>query len=151
LYVFDAADGSPLPVIPVASAMSSSPAVRNGVVYVGSVDGKVHAYDEDDGTSLWSRGLGSAITGSPAIANGVLAVTASSSHKLSLPTAATGPKLRAAISPRATPSSPIIVNGMIYVSSNGGLSAYGLPSAHTAPSAPSDPNMLEPDPNLPEP
>jgi uncharacterized delta-60 repeat protein len=151
LYVFDAADGSPLPVIPVGAAMTSSPAVENGVVYVGSADGKVHAYDEDDGTSLWSRGLGSSVTGSPAVANGVLAVTVSSGHKLYLLNADTGAKLRAGFSLRANPSSPIVVNGTIYVSSNGGLSAYGLPGGSAAPTAPPDPRTLLPDPSLPAP
>ena len=62
----------------------------------------------------------------------------------------TGAKLRAGFSLRANPSSPIVVNGTIYVSSNGGMAAYGLPSA-AAPAGPPDPRTLQPDPTLPQP
>ena len=55
-------------------AMSySSPAVANGVVYVGSDDGKLYALDAVTGALKWSyftrRGL---IQSSPAVANGVV-------------------------------------------------------------------------------
>ncbi len=56
----------------------SSPAVVNGVVYVGSFDGKLYAFNADGcapQTScqpLWTGATGNDITSSPAVANGVV-------------------------------------------------------------------------------
>ena len=54
--------------------MYSSPAVANGVVYVGSVDGKLYAYHATTGALLWSATTGSYINSSPAVANGMVYV-----------------------------------------------------------------------------
>jgi outer membrane protein assembly factor BamB len=65
---------------------SSSPAVANGVVYVGSDDGKLYAFDAAGATNcagspktcapLWTATTGEAVSLSPAVANGVVYVTA---------------------------------------------------------------------------
>ena len=56
--------------------MFSSPAVANGVVYVGSLtDNKVYALNASTGAKLWSYTTGGAIYySSPAVANGVVYV-----------------------------------------------------------------------------
>jgi hypothetical protein len=62
------------------AAIWSSPAVANGVVYVGSSDGKLYAYavgcNSGGGTCspLWTATTGSGVESSPAIANGVVYV-----------------------------------------------------------------------------
>ncbi len=43
--------------------MVSSPAVANGVVYVGSWDGKLYALDARTGRNLWSYYIANAISG----------------------------------------------------------------------------------------
>ncbi len=53
-----------------SEAISSSPAVANGVVYVGSDDGKVYALDAATGAFDWSYTTGEATSSSPAVANG---------------------------------------------------------------------------------
>jgi outer membrane protein assembly factor BamB len=50
----------------------SSPAVANGVVYVGSVDGNVYALNASTGAKLWSFNAGDVVASSPAVANGVV-------------------------------------------------------------------------------
>jgi len=130
----------------IGSAIISSPAVSNGIVYAGAGDNKLYAYDADTGAAKWNQTFGAPVGGSPAIANGLLAVTVPSTQKLVLVNAASGAKLRG-LSTRADPSSPIIVNGTIYLSSTGGLSAYGLTPGYASASRP-DPRTLRPNPNL---
>jgi outer membrane protein assembly factor BamB len=50
----------------------SSPAVVNGVVYVGSGDGKLHAIDAKTGAAKWQFATGDVIHSSPAVADGVV-------------------------------------------------------------------------------
>src|ERR1051326_2516922 len=51
-----------------------SPAIANGVVYIGSVDGNVYAVDEETGKEKWKfKTLASRqVTSSPTIANGLV-------------------------------------------------------------------------------
>ena len=51
----------------------SSPAVANGVVYVGS-DDNVYALNARTGALLWSYTTGEYVVSSPAVANGVVYV-----------------------------------------------------------------------------
>jgi outer membrane protein assembly factor BamB len=48
----------------------SSPAVANGVVYVGSNDNKIYALDAKTGAFLWSYITGAWIESSPAVVDG---------------------------------------------------------------------------------
>jgi len=52
----------------------SSPAVANGVVYVGSDDRTVYALDAATGAKRWSFRTGESVDSSPAVANGVVYV-----------------------------------------------------------------------------
>lgn len=52
----------------------SSPAVSNGVVYVGSGDGRVYALDARTGRVRWSVTTGDVVHASPAVANGTVYV-----------------------------------------------------------------------------
>jgi eukaryotic-like serine/threonine-protein kinase len=54
------------------SYVQSSPAVANGVVYVGSSDHNVYALNASTGTKLWSYATGDYVYSSPAVANGVV-------------------------------------------------------------------------------
>ena len=54
--------------------MISSPAVANGVVYVGSCDNNVYALNASTGAELWSYTTGTMGVSSPAVANGVVYV-----------------------------------------------------------------------------
>ena len=116
----------------VGSAISS-PAVVNGVVYVGSADGKLAAFDADASTGcsgtpklctpLWTATTGGSVS-SPAVVNGVVYV-GSDDHKLYAFDAAgvTGcsgaPKsctpLWTATTVGRVESAPTVVNGVVYV------------------------------------
>jgi eukaryotic-like serine/threonine-protein kinase len=55
------------------SSMASSPAVANGVVYIGNWDGTVYALKASTGAKLWSYKTGG-VASSPGVANGVMYV-----------------------------------------------------------------------------
>jgi outer membrane protein assembly factor BamB len=55
-------------------AVQSSPAVANGVVYIGSDDFKVYALNAKTGAKLWSYLTGNKVDSSPAVSNGVVYV-----------------------------------------------------------------------------
>src|SRR4029078_10847045 len=63
------------------SAVTSTPAVVDGAVYLGDWSGVFHALDASDGTEIWSRKLGRQITPSPLVA-GDRVYTSESAGKL---------------------------------------------------------------------
>lgn len=67
-------------VFQTGNFISSSPAVVNGIVYVGSFDGNLYAIDAISGTKEWTYKIGS-IDSSPAVVNGVVYV-GSDDHNL---------------------------------------------------------------------
>ena len=52
----------------------SSPAVANGVVYIGSDDDNVYALNASTGALLWQYTTGNSVSSSPAVADGVVYV-----------------------------------------------------------------------------
>lgn len=59
---------------PTEAFVYSSPAVVNGVVYVGSYDGYVYALNASNGTLLWRYLTGNGVYSSPVVVNGVVYV-----------------------------------------------------------------------------
>jgi len=69
----DATTGATLWSAKLADYSTSSPAIANGVVYLGSFDTRLYALDVRNGRQLWTSGWGTlprGINSSPAIANG---------------------------------------------------------------------------------
>ncbi len=62
---------------PTSGGVFSSPAVANGVVYVGSDDKKVYAFNASTGARRWTATTGNAVSSSPAVADGVVYVGSS--------------------------------------------------------------------------
>jgi outer membrane protein assembly factor BamB len=110
---------------------SSSPAIANGVVYIGTDDGNVYALDAVTGALRWSYTIGFAIGSSPAVANGMVyfgsyanycAPKCSFGGKLFALDALTG-ALKWSYAWGNTPrnssdSSPTVVNGVVYIDSD---------------------------------
>jgi outer membrane protein assembly factor BamB len=71
LYALNARTGKTVWSAPVASGITSSPAVANGVVYVGSDDGTLYAFNAETGAEL-AAVAGVAGQSSPTVANGVV-------------------------------------------------------------------------------
>jgi outer membrane protein assembly factor BamB len=98
------------------SAIQSSPAVANGVVYVGSSDDNLYAYRATTGALLWSATTGGSIFSSPAVANGVVYVGSDDGYLYAFK-ATTGALLWSETTGSYIESSPAVANGVVYVGS----------------------------------
>jgi outer membrane protein assembly factor BamB len=106
--------------------VDSSPAVVNGVVYVGTTDHYVYALKASTGAKLWSYQTGGHVTSSPAVANGVVYVGSWDNNLYALD-ASTGAKLWSYTTGNEVISSPAVANGVVYVgSADGKVYAFGL-------------------------
>ena len=74
------------------STVYSSPAVVDGVVYIGSEDNNLYALNATTGAKLWSYTTGDRVDSSPAVANGVVYFGSSDGNVYAL-NAKTGHKL----------------------------------------------------------
>jgi outer membrane protein assembly factor BamB len=61
LYAFDAGSGAELWHMSTTSAIQVTPAIMDGVVYAGTIDGTIYAVNEQHGTKLWTSNVGSTI------------------------------------------------------------------------------------------
>jgi hypothetical protein len=136
LYALNASTGAKRWSFTAASAVVSSPAVANGIVYFASDDlqtgaGNVYALNATTGTKLWSYAAsGPFVSSSPAVANGVVYVASMCGCALN---ALTG----ALVSTQTNfgnliTSSATVANGMVYVQSGDLVSpefvfGFGLP------------------------
>jgi len=110
------------------SYIESSPAVANGVVYVGSWDNKLYAFNAGSGATLWTATTGFIILSSPAVANGVVYVGSYDSNLYAF-NAASGAPLWTAATGDWIYSSPAVANGVVYVGSvDGKLYAFNAGS-----------------------
>jgi outer membrane protein assembly factor BamB len=108
--------------------ITSSPAVANGMVYVGSEDHNLYALDAASGHKHWSYETGDSISfSSPAVANGMVYV-GSEDHNLYALDAASGRKHWSYQTKGFIDSSPAVVKGIVYVGSTDG-SLYALDAA----------------------
>jgi outer membrane protein assembly factor BamB len=132
LYAFNAVTGrlvwrADMGVRPISTShTNSSPAVANGVVYVGSPDHKLYAFDAATGQPLWSASTGYVIESSPAVANGVVYVGSDNASVYAFD-AGTGKQLWSAATGNYVVSSPTATNGMLFVGSDK-LYGFALPS-----------------------
>jgi hypothetical protein len=157
LYAFDAAGSAgctagttrscpPLWTAPTAGAVSSSPAVSGGEVYVGSDDSNLYAFDASGARTcsgspkvcspLWHAPTGGAVRSSPAVANQVVYVGSSDGQLYAFDSngaqnCTASPVACAPLWSQdtggAVTSSPAISSGLIYVgSAAGSVRAYRL-------------------------
>jgi carboxypeptidase T len=92
--------------------VESSPAISNGVVYVGSNEGNVYAFNATTGSKLWNYTAGGVIYSSPAISNGVIYIGRKDVFALN---ASTGMKIWNYSNGYGFSSSPAIANGVVYI------------------------------------
>lgn len=101
---------------PISGYVYSSPAVANGVVYIGSGWGYLYAVDADTGQELWKFKTSAAIESTPMVANGVVYV-GSNDTRLYAIDAETGELKWKFKTDSFIFSSPAIANGVVYVGS----------------------------------
>lgn len=136
IYALDVTDGAP--TLPewryeeIPGPVRSSPAISDGAVYVGSlgnrpVDGYLHALDVTDGSYLWDFDADGAVVGSPAVGEENVYV-GSRSHELVAVGRSDGETQWAVDTGRPIRSSPALVDGTIYFTSEDG-NAYAVDTA----------------------
>jgi len=94
-------------------AVSSSPAVVDGIVYVGSEDNKVYALNATTGAKIWNYTTGDEVSSSPAVVDGVVYVGSGDKNVYAL-NATTGVKIWNYTNWGGTPA---VVGGVVYVGS----------------------------------
>jgi len=127
------------------SYVSASPAVANGVVYVGGDDNNVYALYANNGTKLWSFATGQGFYSSPAVANGIVYVGGWDGSLYAL-YANNGTKLWSFPMGSYVHSSPAVANGIVYVGSlddnvyalyaNNGTKLWSFPTNGVVESSP---------------
>jgi outer membrane protein assembly factor BamB len=116
IYALDANSGAPL-WSDQLNTFSSSPAVADGVVYVGTDDDYLYALDALTGAQLWSYKTGWVVRSSPTVADGVVYV-GSYDHNVYALNATTGALLWSYATGDHADSSPAVVNGVVYIGSD---------------------------------
>ena len=117
VYALNASTGVKLWSYANAGINYSSPAVANGVVYIGSfLDGNGYALNASTGAKLWSYTTGGEVDASPAVANGVVYFGSGDANVYAL-NAGTGAKLWSYKTGGGVFSSPAVANGVVYFGS----------------------------------
>ncbi|MFL5760219.1 MAG: PQQ-binding-like beta-propeller repeat protein [Thermomicrobiales bacterium] len=111
----------------VGSPVISSPAVANGVVYVGSDNSNLYALDSFSGPAKWIYKAEGPIESSPAIAGGTV-YFGSDDHNLYAVNADTGKERWKFETGNTISSSPAVAGGVVYFQSDDG-NIYGLDAA----------------------
>ncbi|MCL6731009.1 PQQ-binding-like beta-propeller repeat protein [Streptomyces neyagawaensis] len=101
--------------------VNSTPAVADGVVYIGSGDQRLYALDAATGKKRWAFETGDRVQSSPAVVDGVVYV-GSGDGLLYAVDAVTG-KRRWQYPAGAIHSAPVVVDGIVYTGSADGLHA----------------------------
>ncbi len=116
VHALNASTGAKLWSFATRGEVESSPAVANGVVYVGSDDDNVYALNAGTGAKLWSFATGGILQSSPAVVNGVVYIGSGDDNVYAL-NASTGAKLWSFATGGEVFSSPAVANGVVYVGS----------------------------------
>lgn len=106
------------------AGVESSPALVDGVVYVGSNDGSLYAVDAETGSQSWSFATPGGRPSSPAVVDG-LVFFGSSNHRVYAVDASTGIAAWDYLTGDDVRSSPAVVGGILYVGSDDG-NVYAL-------------------------
>ena len=105
----------------------SSPAVADGLVYIGSTDHNLYAVDATSGQVKWKFAAGNEVRTSPAVQNGIVYFGSEDKNVYALD-AATGAKKWTFATQGGVFSSPAVANGFVYAGSKDG-SVYTLDAA----------------------
>jgi len=120
LSCLDASTGANIWNFPVVNYAYSAPAVVNGRVYVGSVNGGVYSLDASSGMQVWNYSTGDSFDSSPTVVNDLVYVESSNGNIYCL-NAANGNRVwNFSTSSTASGSSPAVSGGYVYVGNEGG-------------------------------
>lgn len=98
------------------SDVDSSPAVVNGIIYVGFYDGDVYALNASDGTKVWSYTTGNHVESSPAVVGDMVFVGSDDYNVYGL-NLTTGGKIWSYTTGAFVESSPTVLDNVVFVGS----------------------------------
>jgi len=121
----------------------SSPAVADGVAFIGAENGKLYAFPascSDPCSPLWTGKTDDAIVSTPAVANGLVYVGSRDTKLYAFPASCsnpcsplwTGSTATGFTNPAPIVSSPVVANGMVYVGALGG-NFFAFPASCSNP------------------
>jgi outer membrane protein assembly factor BamB len=116
--------------VQTGDVVQSSPAIADGIAYVGSEDGLCYAIDASTGVTKWAVSTGGAVDSSPAV-SGTTVYVGSAAHDVVAFNTATGARRWTVTTGGAVTSSPVVVDGVVYVGSADG-NVYALDAADGA-------------------
>jgi outer membrane protein assembly factor BamB len=120
-------DGALLWTQAAGDDVHATPAVGSGTVFVGAIDGSLHAIDAATGDVRWVAQLEHEIWSSPAFANGVVYLTTESSFVALAADDGTVLFYRDMTTGYALMASPAVYHGTVYLGTEpGGVMALGL-------------------------
>jgi outer membrane protein assembly factor BamB len=120
LSCLEASTGANIWSFPVVSYADSAPAVFNGRVYVGSVNGGFYCLDSSSGGQVWNYSPGDSFDSSPTVANNLVYVESSNGDIYCLDAASGNRIWNFSIGSTASSSSPAVSGGYVYVGNEGG-------------------------------
>jgi outer membrane protein assembly factor BamB/serine/threonine protein kinase len=129
VYALDARSGRKKWVFPTGGRVSSSPAVVDGVIYIGSDDSNVYAIDAQLGKQKWAFPTEDSVSSPPAVVDGVVYVGSQDGNVYAIDAQSGKQKwafqtgnivhsssLGPPPGPPPRPSSPVVVGGVVYIS-----------------------------------
>ena len=111
------------------NSVESSPTVFDGVVYVGSEDGKVYALNAVDGAQIWNYSTGGAVVSSPHVVDDIVYI-GSGDDKVYALNASNGSQIWNYTTGGYVGSSPDVVGSVMYVGSQDGK-VYAISAGST--------------------
>lgn len=111
--------------VSIGTELIGSPAVADGVVYIGSNNGKIYALDAATGAEKWNATIGTGyLMSSPAVTNGSVFIGSDDSRVYAL-NATTGETVWDFLTGGEVQTSPAVLNTIVYVGSDD-TSLYAL-------------------------
>ncbi len=136
LYALDANTGTQLWRQSRGTKQSpSSPAVANGLVFIGDLDNNLYAFNARTGAPAWTFTTGNSVWSSPTVANGIVYIISGDGNMYALD-AATGTQLWVkTVFQFGTYSTgnPAVSGGAVYIPASIGASLYALDAKTGAP------------------
>jgi outer membrane protein assembly factor BamB len=105
-------------------AIVSSPAVVNGVVYVGSSDGNVYSFNAATGKLRWTATTGASVQSSPAVVGGTVYVGSRNGSVYALNSANGSVRWSddlSGLEPGGFDASPTVANATVYIGGRSGI------------------------------
>jgi outer membrane protein assembly factor BamB len=100
-----------------ADQIWSSPALEDGILYIGSQDKTLFAVDATTGASVWGVATDGAVVDSPTVDDGIVYIGSFDNNLYAL-SAESGNELWRFATDGPLTSSPIVVDGVVYIGSN---------------------------------